>query len=270
VRPVAVIGNLACDVVDAGPPRVGGAPFYAARALQALGRPALILTKLAERDRGLLRRLVALGVPVTWRLAETTARFGIRYDGELRTMTVDELGPPWTPEDVAGWVGAALRDAEWLHVAPLAGHEFPAATLAELARGRRLLLDGQGLVRQARVGPLELSGGADPEVLRRITALKLSEEEATALLGGVDEAGLRELGVPEVLVTLGSRGSFVLADDRFTPVPAHPAREPNDPTGAGDAFSAAYVSARAVGQPPLAAARRATALVEALLEGRPV
>ena len=35
---VAVIGNLTRDVVDGSdPPRVGGAPFHAARALRMLG-----------------------------------------------------------------------------------------------------------------------------------------------------------------------------------------------------------------------------------------
>jgi len=43
---------------------------------------------------------------------------------------------------------------------------------------------------------------------------------------------------------------------------------PRDPTGSGDAFSAAYLSARAGGHAPVAAARRATSLVAALLTGR--
>jgi len=46
-------------------------------------------------------------------------------------------------------------------------------------------------------------------------------------------------------------------------VVARPAR--GDPTGAGDAFSIAYLSARAGGHRPISAARRASALVSALL-----
>jgi sugar/nucleoside kinase (ribokinase family) len=38
-----------------------------------------------------------------------------------------------------------------------------------------------------------------------------------------------------------------------------------NPTGSGDAFSAAYLAARASGQAPVAAARRATALVGLML-----
>lgn len=269
MRPVAVIGNLACDVVDGGPPRVGGAPFYAARALRALGRPAAIVTKLADQDRDrLLPPLVALGVPVRWRAATSTTQFGIRYDGEQRTMTIDDVGEPWTPDDMRGWVAEALGATEWIQVAPLAGGEFPPEALAELARGRRLLLDGQGLVRPARTGPLELTANTDREILDRVTAVKLSEEEALALVGSLDGAALSELGVAETIVTLASRGALVLAGGRLTHVPTRPAREPYDPTGAGDFFAAAYISARSAGQSPLAAVRRANALACALLERR--
>ena len=37
---VAVVGSLSLDSVDGGAPRIGGAPFYAARALRALGASA--------------------------------------------------------------------------------------------------------------------------------------------------------------------------------------------------------------------------------------
>jgi sugar/nucleoside kinase (ribokinase family) len=50
-------------------------------------------------------------------------------------------------------------------------------------------------------------------------------------------------------------------------VRAHPV-DAADPTGAGDAFAAAYVVARSGGAAPTAAARRAAALVSDLLAGR--
>ena len=63
-------------------------------------------------------------------------------------MTVRALGDTWLPEDVP-----ALPDGvRWVHVAPLARTDFPAETLAAAARGRRLSLDGQGLVRPGATG----------------------------------------------------------------------------------------------------------------------
>ena len=261
MRPLAVVGNLSRDLVD-GEPRAGGAPLHAARALRVLGRPALVAVKGADADRRLLLPpLVRLGVPVLWRGGASTAAFSFRYDGDRREMVVDALGPAWAAADLRG-----LERAEWVHVGALVRSDFPAGTLAALARDRRVSFDGQGLVRPDRTGPLRLDADYDPEVLRHVSVLKLAEDEARTLVGEPTEDALRSLGVSEVLVTLGSRGSLVLAEGRITAVPARTVD--GDPTGAGDAFSAAYLVARASGHAPVAAARRATALVAGLLGRR--
>ena len=263
MRPLAVVGNLSRDLVD-GELRAGGAPLHAARGLRMLGRPALVAVKGADADRRLLLPpLVRLGMPVLWRGGEATAAFSFRYEGDRREMVVDALGPSWTPADLRG-----LERADWVHVGALARSDFPAATLAALARGRRVSFDGQGLVRPDRTGPLELDAQYDPDVLRQITVLKLAEDEARTLVGEPTEDALRALGVPEILVTLGSRGSLVLAEGRLEAVPARALDGEVDPTGAGDAFSAAYLVSRASGHAPVAAARRATALVAGLLDRR--
>jgi sugar/nucleoside kinase (ribokinase family) len=134
-------------------------------------------------------------------------------------------------------------------------------------RASGVSFDGQDLVLPDRTGPLRLDPDYDPEVVRHVSVLKLAEEEARTLVGEPDEDALRSLGVPEVVVTLGSRGSLVLAEGRLERVPAR-AVDGADPTGAGDAFSAAYLVSRASGHAPAASARRATALVAGLLGRR--
>jgi sugar/nucleoside kinase (ribokinase family) len=265
VPPLAVIGNLSFDRVG-GETRAGGGPFHAARGLGLLPAPvrATILVKAA--DRSLLPPLVALGFPVRFHESTSTARFAFSYDGDRREMAIEALGEPWTPEDAHGWVAEALGRTEWLHVAPLARSDFPAATLAALAQGRRILLDGQGLVRPARTGPLALDDGYDPEVLRHLTMLKLAEEEAQVVVPDLTEASLQRLGVPELLVTLGSRGSLLYTGDRLEPIPCRPVD--TDSTGAGDAFCAAYLAGRAGGHSPAAAAHSATRVVETMLQSR--
>jgi sugar/nucleoside kinase (ribokinase family) len=223
-----------------------------------------VITKCAVADRpSLVPRLAALGVPVAWRDAEQTAAFSFSYDGGERRMSVDALGDPWTPADV----GQAAARADWVQVGALYRGEFPPETLAALARRSRVLFDGQGLVRAAQTGPLILAGEPDPEILRHVTALKLAEEEAHALLGDVTEASLRALDVPEVLVTFGERGSWLLIGRRLERVAARPIVAV-DPTGAGDAFAAAYIVARSAGHTPPTASRRATALVASMLVPR--
>lgn len=269
MRPIGIVGNVARDRVEGSRPRVGGGPYHCGRALRALGRRGVIVTKSAGADRrDLLTPLVCLGLPVLWRPAEATSGFSMSYDGDVRQMVVDEVGPVWTTEDARGWASKALAGVEWLHVAPLARSDFPAETLDVLARGRRLSFDAHGLVRRPRVGPLTLDDEYDPDVLRPVSVLKLADEEAELLVGALDERSLRSLGVPEVVVTFGSRGALVLAHGRMERVPARTIPGHVDPTGAGDAFAAAYVAARAGGHSPWGAAERASALVGDLLAGR--
>jgi sugar/nucleoside kinase (ribokinase family) len=267
---IGVIGNLSVDFVDGEARRVGGGPFFAARALRALARPALVVTKCAEGDRPLLLRpLAALGVPVRWHAATVSAAFRLRYSNGDRSVELVHPGEPWTPEAARGWAGEALEGVTWLQVAPLVRPDFSAETLAELARGgRRLLRDGQGLVRPARPGLVELDPEYDPAVLEHASILKLAEDEAAALLGGIDAERIAALGVPEVVVTLGERGALVWSGSALEEVPARPAVGRVDPTGAGDAFAAGYLVSRAAGDPPPVAARRASALVGVLLSTR--
>jgi sugar/nucleoside kinase (ribokinase family) len=255
VRPLGVIGNITRDVVDGRPPRLGGGPFYAARALRLMSFPARIATKCAPADRGLVRTLAALGVPVSWHPAGSTAAFTFSYEGDRRAMTVDELGEPWAPLEALEAAGKAT----WVHVSPVVRSDFPAETVAALARAHRVSFDGQGLVRPARAGPLVLDADFDPALLRSIRVLKLAEDEAEAI------GDLERLGVPELVVTLGARGSLVWLAGRSTHVPAYPARQRVDSTGAGDAFGVAYVAGRASGYPPVAAARRASLVAAAML-----
>ena len=70
-------------------------------------------------------------------------------------------------------------------------------------------------------------------MLGHITALKLNDEEAEQLCGGTDEASLRTLGIPEVVLTLGSDGALIISGDVTTRVDAVPIEGPVDPTGAG-------------------------------------
>jgi sugar/nucleoside kinase (ribokinase family) len=258
-----VIGPLARDVVDgAGPPQIGGGPWYAARALRALGQDALVVAKCGEPERrSYLRRIAALGLPVALAAAGETTSFSFRYDAEGgREMRVEAIGEPWSEGDEPE---RALRRVEWVHVAPLLRGDFPVETLARIGHRRRVLLDAHGLVRARQLGPLALDADFDPALLRHVSVLKLADDEARAILGGGELEELRGLGVPEVVVTFGAGGSLVLTRDGAVRVAARPVH--GDPTGAGDAFSVAYLSARAGGHRPISAARRASALVSALL-----
>ena len=252
---IALIGNLSRDLLPGRPPQVGGGPFHGARALQRLRVPARIVARCAVDDReALLPPLVRLGTPVRYVPGESTATFSFSYDGD-RAHDADRgarrhLAP--------GRPARRCRRARWVHVAPLARGEFPLETLAALARRRRVSFDGQGLVRAPEVGPLRLDDDFDRELLRHIWVLKLAEEEAEVL--GDPTA----LGVREVLVTHGSRGSTVYCGGT-TRVRAGARRStPTRPARA--TRSRPRTSSRATrASRPSGAARRATAVVASLL-----
>lgn len=240
--------------------------FYAASALRALGEEAILVTRCPEDDRALLARLQALGLPVVWHEG-TAPVFRLEYREGRRLATIERLGDPWRLADVRSWMREPLREADWVHAGALWRGEFPPETLRELARGRTLSLDGQGLVRPGRLGPVERDAEFDPAALRAVDLLHLSAGELETLGLSLDERSLRSLGVPEIVVTLGERGSVVFADDVAELVPATPVKGA-DPTGAGDAFTAAYIAFRRRGHGPASAARSATSLVHGLLSGR--
>jgi sugar/nucleoside kinase (ribokinase family) len=257
---LGVVGLVSLDRVDGALPRLGGAPVYAARALHLLGHAGILATKLADEDRP---RLAALRTPVIARSAARTIGFRIENNGERRLMEIDQLGEPWTEADVAGWLGKALASAEWVHAGALTRDDFPAATLAALGRARMLSLDGQALVRRAAVGTLVLDGDYDREVLRHVDVLKLAREELEALGLELVDASLGSLGVREVVVTLGGAGAVVYADGLAEHVPTIPLAG-IDPTGAGDAWMAAYAAYRLRRHSPVSAARLAGGVVGAL------
>jgi len=263
VNAIAAIGHLSRDVVEGGTPRPGGPVFYSTRALARMGVTARIGAACAAADREfLLPPLEAFGLPVTWYESGTTTAYRFHYEGDHRVMQQESVGEPWAAAQALD----AVVDATWVHVGALNRTDFSEETLAALAEGdRKLLVDAQGLVRTSTRGPLHTDSEIG-DVLRHVTILKLDDEEAETLVGRAEPERLRTLGVPEVLLTLGSRGSFVITPELIEHVPAKETAGPVDPTGAGDTFSASYLVRRAAGAEPLEAARAATATVAAFLD----
>jgi sugar/nucleoside kinase (ribokinase family) len=263
---VAVVGNIARDVVDGGPPTPGGCPIFAAEAFRRLGGDGQIVTRFHDVDGELFApALDGIGADLTLLPAAATSGFSLDYDGEEREMGVTQIGERWRAADAQ----VLAPEVAWVHVAPLLRSDFPPETLGALAAGRRLSLDGQGLVRVPKVGRLEIDAAYDPAVLGHVTALKLSEEEATIVAGGpFDGNAAAALGVAEVLLTLGSHGAVVFVNGRETFVPAAWPVLGVQTTGAGDAFMVGYAVARVDGNDPVDAGRLASRLVAEMLEER--
>jgi ribokinase len=107
-----------------------------------------------------------------------------------------------------------------------------------------------------------------PDALLKLVSILTPNETETELLTGItvtDEASatraakkLREKNVKTVIITMGARGSFVVADAIAQLVPSFKVK-PVDTTGAGDIFNGALTVALGEGKPLLEAVRFANA-----------
>ncbi len=230
---VGVVGAATEDSValDHGQSQVrpGGTPLYAARALRFAG------AEPRSVETASLRSLIEHGPG------------GTRQE-------ILSLPEPLTPERARREVLPALEGCDWVLLGGQTGGDFPVETIAVLAAaGHRICLDGQGLARGSRVGPIQLGPIAQRDVAG-VTALKLNQAEAEA-------AG--PLEVPELLVTRAEQGVLVRWRGEQYEIPGDGPRF-GDPTGAGDSFAALYCLERSRNQPPPAAALAAATIVQRL------
>jgi len=234
---VGVVGAATRDTIEiedrARLSRPGGTPLYAARALRSVGaEPCAVET-------GSLDSLIAHG------------QAGTRQE-------ILSLPPPLTPQRLREQVLPALRGCVWVLLGGQTAGDFPAATIAALvAAGHRVCLDGQGLARGSRTGPVRLGAISQSDVAG-VTALKLNEAEAAA-------AG--RLDVPELLLTRSERGVAVTWAGGRQEIAGDGERF-DDPTGAGDSFGALYCLGRSEAKSPPDAARFALDGVQRLYRGK--
>lgn len=247
--------------------RLGGAPIFAGRAL-ADAWPAVVLTHGGSSE--LRRPLQELGLRIVAGPSALTSVFEVTLYGDgTWSEEVTAIGDPFTKRDLETWMAAGLAHCASIVCGTQLRGDFAADTLDALAQGgRRLYLDGQGPARPRRLGPIRLEGSLDPTTLRNVSVLKLSEEEADTLIGGIDAEAALATGVPVVVVTRGEQGAIVLEDGYATEVRVEPVLGLADTVGAGDSFLALMAAAAADGADPITATRRACDGVAALLRRR--
>jgi len=270
---VCVVGHITKDIVKVGQTmRIapGGTAYYTALALKRLGLSVAVVTKGAKKDRQhLLRALTRQRVAVFWKDGQTTSAFENIYGGpglDTRTQVLRGAGTPFSAEDVT------KLSARAFHFGPLVKKDIPLQVLKQAAGKAKIVsLDVQGMVRPARLGMITQEEWADKKKwLECVHILKADETEAFILSGqrNMDRAAavLASFGPPEVVITLGSRGSLVYAEQRLHKIPSWTPRKVNDPTGCGDTYMAGYLYERLRGTTPETAARFAAAMAALKLE----
>ena len=239
--------------------RCGGAPIFAARALACADVKGVVITR-GGGDLA-ITALPATGLPVVIGPAVDTfiSRLTLRSGGH-REHTIAALGTPFSRQDLVGWAATALAEATTVAVGTQWRGDVPPDVLHALVEtGKRVVYDAQGLARPG-LGPVQPSGPLDATWLDGVAAVKFSDDEARALLGGTDVAALKRAGVPIVTVTYGEGGCDVwTTGDRVAcHIPADRIPLLADTVGAGDMFTALLAAALANGDDPITATEYAT------------
>ena len=167
-----------------------------------------------------------------------------------------------------------LREAEAdvFHLGTLLQDDFSPEVVEYLAGKGRVCVDVQGYLREVRDNKVFAVDWCDKlRVLKSTDILKVNEHEIDVLTDGEKDLHraarlIRSWGVREVLITLGSYGSVIYADDQFYEIPGYPPHLVVDATGCGDTYAAGYLYARSHGASYDEAGRLAAAMCTLKLE----
>lgn len=247
-----VVGHLVKDLA-AGGWRPGGTVLYAALVAQRLGLSTAVVTSTGP-DVHISQALP--GVEVSSTLSAESTVFQNVYQGGQRTQFVRAVADPIRLEAIP----PEWRKAPIVLLGPVTGEvdkalasAFPRSTVGLSAQGwlRHVKPDG-------RVIP------ADSAALERLLpyamAVFASEEDAPEEVA----AGWARKA-PIVAYTQGRRGALLWHNGERFDIPAVPAKE-IDPTGAGDAFAAAFLIRWRETSDVLASARFAAACASLVVE----
>ena len=285
---ILVIGDLVDDVVvtptapirpDTDTPatierRGGGSAANTAAWMAACGARVALVARCAAADVGRhVDELRGAGVEPLLQADPTrpTGTIVIIVEGESRTMLTqrganEALSPDALTDDL-------LDRSDVLHATgySVVDRPGPFARLVERMHGR----GGRVALNVGSVGAVADAGVASfAEAVAGVDVLVANLGEGRVLTGLDDAdavAGALAARFPAVAVTLGERGSIVGSSEGLERIEAHPARSV-DPTGAGDAFAAGFVTALATGTSLADAGRRGSALAAravAVVGGRP-
>lgn len=241
----------------------GGVAFYFAYALSHLPKDVdfRLVTKLAAKDRQAADDMKAADINVCVFDSRETVFFENKYgdNPDDRTQRVLAKSDPFHISETDG------MDADIYHLGTLLADDFSLGFIEELSKRGRISCDAQGFLREVRGENVYPVDWKDKEkFLQHIDILKVNEMEMEVLTGESNPRKAAEIlsswGPSEVLVTLGSLGSLILADGEFHEVPSFKPTQVVDATGCGDTYMAGYLYCRAQGIAPQQAGRFAAAM----------
>lgn len=226
----------------------GGTSFYFAKTLQYSDIKHKLITALAPRDYPIVDDLRAEGIDVYTLPSRHTVYFKNSYsdDQNHREQHVLQKASPFRVSQMPA------VNAKVFHLGPLLSDDIPTQLIKDLSEKALVSLDIQGYLRSVRNQKVIYHNWADKEkVLPYVDILKANDLEMEVVTGRKNARDgamyLADLGVEEVIITLGSMGSLIYTKGVFYQIPAFKPTAVVDATGCGDTYMAGYLWKRVQG-----------------------
>ena len=246
---ICCIGHITLDKIITPKQTIympGGTSYYFSHGISHLNdwKNYKLVTSLAPSEYSSVDELTGKGL-VEIIPSKKTVYFENSYgiNQNNRTQRVLAKADPFTVEKIQH------IEAKIFHLGSLLSDDFSLDVIKYLSKKGILSVDAQGYLREVRgenVYPIDWC--EKKEALKYVHILKVNEHEAKVLTGLDDyQAAARQLaewGVKEVLLTLGSEGSIIYAENSFYYIPAYPPKEVVDATGCGDTYMLGYLYMR--------------------------
>ena len=247
---ICCIGHITLDKIITPKQTIympGGTSYYFSHGISHLNdwKNYKLVTSLAPSEYSSVDELTGKGLNVEIIPSKKTVYFENSYgiNQNNRTQRVLAKADPFTVEKIQH------IEAKIFHLGSLLSDDFSLDVIKYLSKKGILSVDAQGYLREVRgenVYPIDWC--EKKEALKFVHILKVNEHEAKVLTGLDDyQAAARQLaewGVKEVLLTLGSEGSIIYAENSFYYIPAYPPKEVVDATGCGDTYMLGYLYMR--------------------------
>ncbi len=272
MKDICSIGHITRDKIITPQNTVsmaGGTSYYMSHGISHLPRKVSyqLVTKVGQGQMGEVEKMRRDGVDTICYPSRHTVYFENKYgeDSNSRTQRVLAKADPFTVEEMRP------LEARIFHLGTLLADDFSPEVVKYLATKGLVSIDVQGYLREVVGENVRATPWKHQEEILAVTSiLKLNEHEMEVVTNSTDPRTVaRKLaaqGVREVVVTLGSYGSLIYADNQFYEIPAYKPRQVVDATGCGDTYSTGYLYCRLQGMGYAEAGRFAAAMCTLKLE----
>ncbi len=269
---ICCIGHITRDKIITPESTVymaGGTSFYMSYGISRLPKTVSyeLVTKVGKGQFPEVEKLRQAGIDVRCYDSRHTVYFENKYgaNSDNRTQRVLAKADPFTLEEMKP------LEAKVFHLGSLLADDFSPEVVEYLSTKGRVSIDVQGYLREVVGEEVRAVDWKDKErILACTDILKLNEHEMEVITHSRNPRTvalqLADMGVKEVIITLGSYGSLIYCEGRFYEVPAYKPQVLVDATGCGDTYSTGYLWMRLQGASCEEAGRFAAAMCTLKLE----